>query len=354
MIAALSLQARCRFGEVVVTALAKSDDAITCRLPPTSLLRAADSRASLSPIRGVEVVSASIDEGQSWFPNADGPAPSAEVAEVAEMGSEVPLTSAEIASSPIKLTRYDAYMTVLSPTTGPAEGGKVVRVHGEGLQPLPGASPCYPTAVGAPLRIEAAANEVGGSPAGGAHCAFGADVRPAVRRGAGWIECELPPAFNQRADSNGVHNALRVPVRIALRGDDWLPTVPGTAPLGFAYFPEPAVRSLFPAGGPAAGGTAVTIRGAFPLGRASMPAMAFAPTTASTVGSTLCRFGGTVVGAVQASSSRVVCLAPPLDDHGIAHDGAHADAYRSASVEVALSFNGGDHVAIRAPPLSFR
>ena len=282
--------ARCRFGADVVAAIAKNDSRLVCVLPPTSQPRDPDRHPTLFPIRAVETVAASVDGGASWS-RADPDAP-------------------------VRMQRYDAAVSHLTPTSGPLVGGDRIRVHGAGLLAVPrpasrpgrggnqssspSAAPPLSSSRIAASSIGAAAGAGPGGDAAGeedALCAFGADVRPATRRTSGWIECVVPPAFMQLP--SGAHD-LDVPVRVSLRGDDFVPDPASPAArLRFAYYGEPSVRTLAPLKGPLLGGTRVVITGDFPTGMA--------------LDDVRCRFGGQQpVHALAASASAVRCDAPPL------------------------------------------
>ena len=113
--------------------------------------------------------------------------------------------------------RYDTTATSLSPTSGPVRGGSPVRVFANGLLALPLPLPPPTDAADHAYADGAAAPWEARQRSEGAMCAFGTDVRPAVRQSTGWIECLSPPAFNQDRYGCRVPRTLHRPIRVPPR-----------------------------------------------------------------------------------------------------------------------------------------
>ena len=201
-------------------------------------------------------------------------------------------------------------------------GGFVVRVRGHGLRAV------APDAAAPPM------------------CAVGTDVRPARQTTSHWFDCDVPPGFNMGAAAADADQRLTVPVRISLRGEDFLPVAAAAATaLELTYFPEPALRSLHPPGGPARGGTVVTVSGSFPAAGIADVSCHFAvAANASLVGGTARGGYSHVVPALSADDRVVVCAAPPV---------ALPPGRVHFHVPVTLSFNGGYQYEGATPPLRY-
>ncbi len=191
---------------------------------------------------------------------------------------------------PRPFTYYDAALRGHEPTGGPASGGTLVRLWGEGF-----------------VSDGSACGGGGGGCAGEAaavRCSFGmSGMVPPLSANATHVTCAAP-----RAEAAGA-----VALSLSLDAGSSI-----LAERAYAYFAPPAVSSLTPPDGPAAGGHAVTVRGR------GFQRLGPAPPLAR------CRFGGVTTALLHLiSDAMLVCASPHLP--------AEIDAWRAAAAALAAS-----------------
>ena len=151
----------------------------------------------------------------------------------------------------------DPVVTSVVPSTGPENGGIIVKVAGANFQDAPDLA-----------------------------CRFGSLVVPAEFVSPSLLSCMAPP----------LGRLGRVLVSVSINGIDFS----GSADALFAYTAEPTVYAATPSRGSTVGNTTVTVTGSnFKLG-----------------GGTFCRFGLVVTPATVQDSHSLTCTAPPTEVAG--------------------------------------
>lgn len=231
------------------------------------------------------------------------------------------------------------------PSGGPLSGGTTILVGGTGLLPGP--------------HTDASL----------ARCRYGRREPGAVTNvssvDASGVRCFANPPTTQYMI--GADKGLQV----ALNGQQFAPAAPG---LPFRYYVQPVLSAIWPTGGPAAGGSPVTLYGlGFDRFEASTLGRVESPADAEGTGAPLCLFGGEcydsegvhrglacaqpprvtspdhplAASALVRNATRIVCVAPtvtPLPPPG----------QRSrTSVRVAIALNAQNFVHARTPLFVF-
>ena len=181
-----------------------------------------------------------------------------------------------------------------SPWGGPADGGTNVTIVGEALLDL-GMPLCRFGHIDVPALaggVDAHSSEL--TPLVTQKLVYNERSLQEIGRQAGrLISCTAPPGHEFGGRSVNLH--------ISLDGENFV-SVAG----GFSYIEHIEVNSLFPRGGPLAGGYSVTVNGAqFPKLGGGFGKLGL-----------LCEFGGQSVPASVAGMGQLVCTAPPAEVAG--------------------------------------